>query len=499
MSTYLPLFSVQRINSANLEGTENVVVAGCGVVGEDGRQKIGARDSSGGQVEAAAQALAGAPARPSSSAVGPVERDETALEREAWRADWGGTAVEDAAAQSVAAAAGRAAGAADGPVQGDQRVRHREDAAVLVVDAAAEAVAARGPGAADGLVAENRAVVDVRDRGHCHGRDDSPENVVRDRAAPAVLRDGACTGGTTDGPVVRQCAMTDDEDRATRARDIRDGAANASAEAAWDAVLEPADGLVVVKQTVADGECARRIIDGAAHACAAGADAGRAAMGLIVEERAVTDVGRGRRARGPGGHDGAAKGGAADTACSAVPANGPVVDEATGVDGEGPRVEDAAAEGVHDGAEACAWEADDQVVRQDDVGDGEGAGVQDTAAAPNGPPMGDGQAVDAHRRAAADLEDPAGVVAADGQPVGARALDAQVVCDVQFSARQDDSAVAGRWREADQVGAGVGVGVEGRLPQGAHGDVGKIVNHAGGGHGGIVPARQAQRACRASP
>ena len=92
-------------------------------------------------------------------------------------------------------------------------------------------------------------------------------------------------------------------------------------------------------------------------------------------------------------------------------------------DGEGPRVEDAAAEGVHDGR-ARAREADDQVVGHDGVGEGQGAGVQDAAAPPNGPPVGDGQVVDAHRHAAADLEDPAGVVAADGQPAGARAVDA---------------------------------------------------------------------------
>ena len=86
-------------------------------------------------------------------------------------------------------------------------------------------------------------------------------------------------------------------------------------------------------------------------------------------------------------------------------------------DGEGPRVEDAAAEGVHD--DARAREADGLVVRQDGMGEGQGAGVQDAAARPNGPPVGDGQIVDAHRRAAADLEDPAGVVAADGQPASA--------------------------------------------------------------------------------
>ena len=191
-------------------------------------------------------------------------------------------------------------------------------------------------------------------RGHGHGKGDSPENVVRDRAAPAVLPNGAGAGSPADGPVVRERAMTDGEDRVAKASDVPDGAARARAEAARDAVVEPADGLIVAEHTVADGEGASSIRDGAADAGAAGADAGRTADGLVVEERAVADGGRGRRARGPIGHDGSAERGAADAARSAVRANGLVVDEATVADGEGPCVEDAAAEGVHDGAEARA-------------------------------------------------------------------------------------------------------------------------------------------------
>ena len=101
-------------------------------------------------------------------------------------------------------------------------------------------------------------------------------------------------------------------------------------------------------------------------------------------------------------------------------------------------------------AGARAREADDLVVGQDGMGEGQGAGVQDAAALPNGPPVGDGQVVDAHRHAAADPEDPAGVVAADGQPAGARAVDPQVVRDAQLPARQGDRAVAGRAGEADR-------------------------------------------------
>ena len=77
---------------------------------------------------------------------------------------------------------------------------------------------------------------------------------------------GAGAGGPTDGPVVRQRAMADGEDRVAKASDVRDGAADARAEAARDAVVEPADGLIVVEHTVADGEGASGILDGAADA-----------------------------------------------------------------------------------------------------------------------------------------------------------------------------------------------------------------------------------------
>src|SRR5262249_61301348 len=136
----------------------------------------------------------------------------------------------------------------------------------------------------------------------------------------------------------------------------------------------------------------------------------------------------------------------------APPADGRVGREARVVAGEGPRVEDAAAEGVHGGAEAR--EADHHVVRHDSIGEGQGASVPDAAAPQKGVPAGDGQAVDTHRHAAVDLKDPAGVVAADGQPAGARPVDGQIVCDAQLTAGQGDGAVTSRSGEADQVGAG---------------------------------------------
>ena len=123
---------------------------------------------------------------------------------------------------------------------------------------------------------------------------------------------------------------------------------------------------------------------------------------------------------------------------------------------------------------------------------------------------------DGHGHAAADVEDPAGVVAADGQSVRARAVDGQVVRDAQLAAGQRDRAVASRGGEVDQVGAGQGVGVEDRLPQRAGAAVGEVLDRERARHGpvlqGLQPRRdgpglrgrcgrrpRSRRACRGSP
>src|SRR5581483_7396937 len=63
--------------------TEHIVVAGGGVIGEDDRQRVGAREPARREVEAAALAQAGAAAVPRGAAVGPVEDDGTTQECEA--------------------------------------------------------------------------------------------------------------------------------------------------------------------------------------------------------------------------------------------------------------------------------------------------------------------------------------------------------------------------------------------------------------------------------
>src|SRR5262245_27758321 len=82
--------------SAVAEVAEDVVVAGGGMVGEDGRHQVGARHPVRCEEEATALAQARAAAVARGAAVGPVERHQAAQEREARRADWGGPAVEDA-------------------------------------------------------------------------------------------------------------------------------------------------------------------------------------------------------------------------------------------------------------------------------------------------------------------------------------------------------------------------------------------------------------------
>src|SRR5262249_62355722 len=84
---------------------EDVVVAGGGLVqGDLGHDQVERPQA----VDAAADALAVAAARPGGPAVGLVEQHRAAVEREARRGEWAeGGAVEDAPAQAVAAGAAR--------------------------------------------------------------------------------------------------------------------------------------------------------------------------------------------------------------------------------------------------------------------------------------------------------------------------------------------------------------------------------------------------------
>src|SRR5205085_9602482 len=141
---------------------------------------------------------------------------------------------------------------------------------------------------------------------------------------------------------------------------------------------------------------------------------------------------------------------------------------------------------------------DDLVVGHDGLGKGQGAGVRDPAAPQQAVTVGDGQAVDAHRRPAADPEDPTGVATADGQPAGARPVDPQIVRYGQLPGRQGDRAPQ-PGGEGDDVGTGVGVGGRDCRPQRVGAAVGEVLDREGAGDGAILQLDHAQTGRRGTP
>src|SRR5262249_53614288 len=138
----------------------------------------------------------------------------------------------------------------------------------------------------------------------------------------------------------------------------------------------------------------------------------------------------------------------------------------------------------------CPGNTEGLVLGHYDMGQAQVAAGVPNAATPVGPPVGDRQAVDGHGHGTVDSEDAAAVVAADGQPAGARAVDDQVVRDAQLAAGQHDGAVAGRRGEVDHVGAGLGVGVKDCLPQRTGSAVGEIPDRQGARHGPVLQGFQ---------
>ena len=93
------------------------------------------------------------------------------------------------------------------------------------------------------------------------------------------------------------------------------------------------------------------------------------------------------------------------------------------------------------------------------------------------PAFGDGQPGDAHARTATDVEDPAGIVPAHGEPVFPGAVDRQVLAgDGKLTARQLDGAmeIVG---EVNQVRAAVGVGAEDRRPERTGTGIIQVIDH----------------------
>ena len=82
--------------------------------------------------------------------------------------------------------------------------------------------------------------------------------------------------------------------------------------------------------------------------------------------------------------------------------------------------------------------------------------------------------------------------AADGHPLGAGALDGQVVGDAQLDAAQGDRPLQ-PVGEADLVRAGQGVGVEDRLAQRAVAAVGQVQDREGAGDRAVLQGLDRQR------
>ena len=296
------------------------------------------------------------------------------------------------------------------------------------------------------LVAGERSVLD--DQGRAGSGNEEAVVQVGDGAAPAVAAIAAVLGGAAVGAlaavgeVVGESAV---RHRGLAATSIRDGPAECPAAVAGAGV--GTDGLVVGKRAVCDAQGRAGVVRDPAARGLASADR------LVAGERAVID-GQGR------------------------------------------------AEDIRDGA-AAAIEADDLVVGQGHVGDDQVAAVIEDAAA-----QGDG-AQGAHhrgsggaaisdrqtseldvRRAAADVKHPGGVIAANRQVVLAPTLDRQVVRDAQLAAQRDGPMQA--TGEPDQVGTGVEVGVEDRLPQRIGAAVGEVVDREGAQDGPILQPFDAQ-------
>src|SRR5262249_1715885 len=94
----------------------------------------------------------------------------------------------------------------------------------------------------------------------------------------------------------------------------------------------------------------------------------------------------------------------------------------------------------------------------------------------------DGQTGDGHGRVVADVKDAAGVVAADGQLVGARPVDGHAAGEIRLGAGEGGG--AGQAGGAADGGAGGGIGGGPRSPQRA----GAAVVEVGHGEGAGQPA-----------
>src|SRR5262249_39166512 len=216
---------------------------------------------------------------------------------------------------------------------------------------------------------------------------------------------------------------------------IHDATAQAGADpigaSTGTAAAVAAFGLVENQRAGRDGS-ATTVIDAATlpgvNGGARAADTAVATEGLVAAEPAVADEER----RGQGHIINAAAPAVAAAGADSLVANEQALAEEQESAG---LIADSAAPAV-----TAAVSALGSVTGQDDVGEGQAAAVVQDASAHVGKSVSDCQIVDDHPIAAADLEDPAAVVAAYGQEIGTRAMDSYAVGDVQLAAGQGDGA-----------------------------------------------------------
>ncbi len=379
--------------------------------------------------------------------------------------------VGDAATQGAAGkwigGRGGSASTADGAVVGERALDHGQRCAVNVDDAAADPLAtgakarAIAAGAADGFVADERRADQVHGRGLvvdaaaviCGLRPPAGDvadqravadgtgavGIIHDRPADAkaslsagglVVKEGrvsehhgharafAIDGASVAGDACSPTGRVSEEDRTgdDRGGGVRHVQPGVVLDGTPDAVItrSGAEGLIVVKGAGSHGQAgATEVVDRAADAAAE--EGGAAAAGSLVA-----------------GKSGGGDGGSTLVEQTATKDVDHVGGGGCGVVVQGTVEEGQAGPGLVEDA-APSEAAIGLIVGHRTVGENQTAGVIDAATC-QGLPVGDGQAANGHARQAADVEDPAGGMAADGQLAGAGAFDVEVLGDFQCTA-----------------------------------------------------------------
>src|SRR5262245_47189082 len=367
------------------EDPEHVIIAGSGVVGEDGSQHIGTRDPARRDVETAALTLPVAAPETSPTADGVVVFNRVAQEEER-RVNV--PVHEDPAPQAIAAAVASAPSAADGAVVSHSAVADGERRAEQIGQAAAPAVTAlaAGPaGAADRLVVGERAIAE----GGVHDAGGEEVGGVR-AAALGETADLAGGPGSGDSRVVLERAAGDRGDSTGDVDAPAKSVVGAGKSGARAGIPVATDGLVVVERAAADHQHRCRGQGGAAHDGAGDTEAGtRRAGAVVAADRLVMAERAARDGEGADIEDGAAAARSGERAAAVAAGPGHVVSEQTVGDARGGRakVGDGAAVGIAGAVAAAAIGAQGQVAEEGTAGDGQRSVPTLARPPPQAPPL----------------------------------------------------------------------------------------------------------------